>query len=79
MRSGPRRGSNEKGRGGPMKNSPRRNLIDMYRLMLYPVVLGSGERFFRAGLDTTLSLSDAKATAAGVAVLTYVPRPKDHR
>jgi len=57
----------------------QRNLIDMYQLMIYPIVLGTGERFFRAGLDATLSLSDAKTTAAGVAVLTYVPRPKDHR
>ena len=67
------------GSGALVNTLVPRNLIDMYQLMIYPIVLGSGERFFRAGLDTTLSLSDAKTTAAGVAVLTYVPRPKDHR
>ena len=50
-----------------------RNLIDVYRLMVYPLVLGSGERFFRdGGGRTTLALSDAKTTTTGVAVLTYV-------
>ncbi len=67
------------GSGALVNTLMQRNLIDSYQLMIYPIVLGSGERFFRAGLDTTLSLSDAKTTAAGVAVLTYVPRPKDHR
>ena len=67
------------GSGALVNTLIQRNLIDMYQLMIYPIVLGSGERFFRTGLDTTLSLSDAKTTAAGVAVLTYVPRPKDHR
>src|SRR6266566_4102429 len=59
------------GSGALVNTLMQRNLIDSYQLMIYPIVLGSGERFFRAGLDTTLSLSDAKTTAAGVAVLTY--------
>ncbi len=67
------------GSGALVNTLIQRNLIDMYQLMIYPIVLGSGERFFRDGVGTTLSLSDAKTTAAGVAVLTYVPRPKDHR
>jgi len=67
------------GSGAHVNTLIQRNLIDMYQLMIYPIVLGSGERFFRDGVGTTLSLSDAKTTAAGVAVLTYVPRPKDHR
>ncbi len=67
------------GSGALVKTLIQRNLIDMYRLMLYPIVLGSGERFFRGGVGTTLSLSDAKTTAAGVAILTYVPRSTDHR
>ncbi len=55
-----------------------RNLIDVYRLMVYPLVLGSGERFFRdGGGKTTLALSDVKTTATGVAVLTYVPAARD--
>jgi dihydrofolate reductase len=48
------------------------NLVDRYRLMVFPVVLGSGKRLFKdeAG-KTDLRLTDAKTTSAGVAVLTY--------
>jgi dihydrofolate reductase len=52
----------------------RQNLIDMYRLMLYPLALASGKRFFREGSrKTTLVLSDAQTTSTGVVVLTYEP------
>jgi dihydrofolate reductase len=48
------------------------NLIDVYRLMFYPLALASGKRFFREGpTKTTLALSDAKTTSTGVVVLTY--------
>jgi dihydrofolate reductase len=50
------------------------NLIDVYRVMLYPLTLSSGKRFFREGGDrTTLTLTDAKPTSTGVVVLTYEP------
>ena len=56
----------------------RHNLIDVYRVMLYPVTLGIGKRFFRdGGGKTTLALTDAKATKTGVVVLTYQPTGKD--
>jgi hypothetical protein len=47
--------------------------IDVYRIMLYPLALGSGKRFFRDGRvgKTTLTLSDTKTTSTGVVVLTY--------
>jgi dihydrofolate reductase len=50
------------------------NLIDVYRLMLYPLALGAGTRFFsERGDKTTLTLTDAKTTGTGVVVLTYEP------
>jgi len=68
------------GSGALVNTLMQRNLIDIYRLMLYPVVLQSGERFFRDGISTTtLKLSDVKTTTAGVVVLTYLPGAKDHR
>jgi dihydrofolate reductase len=48
------------------------NLIDVYRLMVYPVALRTGKRFFGDGGDKiTLKLTSATTTSTGVAVLTY--------
>lgn len=55
------------------------DLIDAYQLMIVPVALGSGERFFKDGHDpTTLSLSDVSTTSTGVVVCTY-QRPHNDR
>ena len=54
------------------------DLIDTYRVMLYPLALSRGRRFFREGGDkTTLTLTDAKATSTGVVVLTYEAAGRD--
>jgi dihydrofolate reductase len=54
----------------------RRDLVDVIQIMLVPVVLGSGERFFRTGhLPTTMSLTDVRTTASGVVMLTYQRQP----
>jgi dihydrofolate reductase len=48
------------------------DLIDEYRVMLYPVALGAGKRIFGDGAGkTTLRLVDVKANGAGVVMLTY--------
>jgi Dihydrofolate reductase len=48
------------------------NLIDVYRVMVFPVVLGTGKRFFGDGGEKlTLTLTSATTTSTGVAVLTY--------
>jgi dihydrofolate reductase len=51
----------------------RRDLIDEFRLMTFPVVLGSGKRLF-GELDelAPLKLADAKVLASGTQILTYV-------
>jgi dihydrofolate reductase len=62
------------GSGTLVDSLMQHNLIDVYRLMLYPLLLSSGKRFFSEGGDrTTLTLTDAKPTSAGVVVLTYEP------
>ena len=49
-------------------------LIDEYRLMIHPVVVGAGKRLFRDGLDTVaLTLVDTVTFPTGVIVLTYHP------
>ena len=50
----------------------QRNLIDVFRVMLYPLALGTGKRLFEhAAEKTTLTLMDARTTSTGVVVLTY--------
>ena len=50
------------------------NLIDEYRLMVFPVVLGSGKRLLpEGGEKKTLRLVESKPFTSGVVVLTYEP------
>ncbi len=49
-------------------------LVDEYRLMVFPVVLGSGRRLFPETPDkTVLTLADTEAFSSGVVVHTYRP------
>ncbi len=49
-------------------------LVDEVRLMVFPVVLGSGKRLFGDTSDKhSLKLTDSKIVGDGVAILTYVP------
>src|SRR5689334_11883959 len=51
------------------------DLVDEYRLMVHPVVVGSGKRLFREGADMKiLRLVDTKTFASGVVVLVYQPQ-----
>jgi dihydrofolate reductase len=54
----------------------RLDLIDEYSLLVYPVVLGSGKRFFGEKDTATLKLMDAKALSSGIVHLTYQPAGK---
>ena len=50
------------------------DLVDEYRLMVFPVVVGSGKRLFGDGLDTkTLELVGTQTFDSGAVVLTYRP------
>ena len=52
-------------------------LIDEYRLMVFPVVLGSGQRLFEDGIEeTVLELVGTDTFDTGVVVLTYRPAEK---
>jgi dihydrofolate reductase len=48
------------------------DLIDEYRLLVHPLVLGRGKRLFNDGLKTTrLKFVKAKALSSGVVLLRY--------
>jgi dihydrofolate reductase len=51
------------------------DLIDEYRLMVYPIVLGTGKRLFAEGTSRTkLRLVDSKLLGPdGIVLLTYQP------
>ena len=50
------------------------DLIDEYRLMVHPVLLGSGKRLFRDGSEKkVLRLVDTRTFSSGIIVLSYQP------
>ena len=63
------------GSAGLVNALMRLGLIDEYRLMVFPIVVGSGKRLFEGGTEpTVLGLVDTKPLGSGVVVLTYEPR-----
>jgi dihydrofolate reductase len=62
------------GSGELVQSLMKHNLIDIYMLLIHPLVLGSGQRLFRDGSPfTSLRLVDSKPTSKGVVIATYQP------
>lgn len=53
------------------------NLLDELRLMIHPIVVGSGKRLFPDGVPTKpLKLVDSQTFSTGVLYVTYQPDPQ---
>ena len=62
------------GSGELVQSLMRHNLIDEYRLLIHPLVLGSGRRLFPDGSPfARLRLVDTVTTTTGVVIATYQP------
>jgi dihydrofolate reductase len=51
----------------------RHDLVDRYRLLVYPVVVGKGKRLFKEGIPATLRLLESRSFSSGVVALVYEP------
>jgi dihydrofolate reductase len=49
------------------------DLVDRYRLLVYPVVVGRGKRLFKEGTTATLKLVESQSFSSGVVALIYQP------
>jgi dihydrofolate reductase len=62
------------GSGNLIQSLMRHNLVDRYRLWVFPVVIGSGKRLFADGtVPSGLKLVDSKVSTTGVVIGTYEP------
>ena len=62
------------GSGNLIQTLLRHNLVDQYRLWLFPLVIGSGKRLFADGtIPSGLRLVDSRVSGTGVVMGTYEP------
>ena len=62
------------GSGDLIQTLLRHNLVDTFRLWLFPLVIGSGKRLFAEGtVPAGLELVDSKVSTTGVIMTTYEP------
>jgi dihydrofolate reductase len=59
------------GSGALAQTLMKHGLVDVYRFLVYPVVLGKGQRFFQEGIPATLKLARAQTFSSGVVGLVY--------
>lgn len=53
-------------------------LIDVFLLMIHPLVLGTGRRLFSDGVHAPLRLTDSMTTTKGVLLATYEPARQEN-
>jgi dihydrofolate reductase len=71
LRSQPGRELHIMGSGQLIETLVAHQLVDEFLLMIFPVVLGSGQRLFSGDTYMELDLVDAKSTSSGVVIATF--------
>jgi dihydrofolate reductase len=61
------------GSSGLAQTLMRHGLIDVFELLVFPVVLGEGKRLFETGIDRSMRLASFRTGDSGLAVWTYEP------
>ena len=61
------------GSGALVQTLMQHDLVDVSRLLVYPVVLGRGKRRFKEGVPATLKLVSSQRFSSGVVALVYEP------
>jgi dihydrofolate reductase len=64
------------GSATPVQTLMQHDLVDRYRLLVYPVVVGKGKRLFQEGTTAKLNLVETRSFSSGVAALIYEPGHK---
>ena len=57
----------------------RLDLVDEYRLIVYPIVLGEGQKLFVDSIAAKLQLVKSEVFSSGAIALTYQTAPKEVR
>lgn len=65
------------GSGALIQTLIQHELIDEYRLQVYPLVLGKGQKLFLDGNSLKLKLAESHTFTSGVTVLIYQPDRED--
>jgi dihydrofolate reductase len=62
------------GSGELVRTLHEHDLVDEYRLLVFPVVVGEGRRLFPdRGVATGLALAESRSTGSGVSIQVYRP------
>ena len=61
------------GSGELVETLARHDLVDEYRLMVHPIVMGEGKRLFRDDTAVRLRLIESTPTTTGVLIARYEP------
>jgi dihydrofolate reductase len=64
------------GSGRLIETLMQHDLVDVFRLLIYPVVLGKGQRLFESDNKAKLKLVESKAVSSGVIAAVYEPERK---